>query len=172
MVKATYTTITKFAMLFILGIFLWGCGAGKTVVLDHSAPMLNVQKITIDEGPSTVSVPKEVKEKFISYLDQYLYKEYEFQRGKELILQYRFIQFNPGSQFVRWFWGGLGSAGKGTMTVEVRFLTPEGKEIAKIQAEGEITSGLFGGSFDHAIEKCAKEVATYAKQNFRISSQK
>jgi hypothetical protein len=81
-----------------------------------------------------------------------------------LKIHYRFIQFNPGSQFSRWFWGGIGSAGKGSLTVEVRFLDGSGRELAKIQSEGEITSGAFGGSFDFAVQKAATEVAEYARR--------
>ncbi len=40
------------------------------------------------------------------------------------------------------------------------------KELAKIQSEGEISSGFFGGSFDYAVQQTANEVAQYAK-NFR-----
>jgi hypothetical protein len=77
---------------------------------------------------------------------------------------YRFVQFNPGSQFSRWFWGGIGSAGKGTMTVEAKFLDSNDKELVKIQSEGEIASGFLGGGFNLAIQKAAKEIAEYAKR--------
>jgi hypothetical protein len=50
------------------------------------------------------------------------------------------------------------------MTVEARFLDSKDKELAKIQSEGEITSGAFGGSFDYAVQKTAEEVAEYAKR--------
>lgn len=105
-----------------------------------------------------------MKTQFKAALEQELFEKGGFVRGDGLKIMYRFIQFNPGSQFSRWFWGGIGSAGKGTMTVEARFLEFDGKELAKIHAEGEITSGAFGGSFNLAIQKAAKEIAEYAKK--------
>ena len=53
------------------------------------------------------------------------------------------------------------------MTVEARFINSSGKEISKIQSEGNIGAGIFGGAINGAIEKCVEEVAQYAKQNFR-----
>lgn len=47
------------------------------------------------------------------------------------------------------------------MTVEARFLDSSDKELARIQSEGEISSGAFGGSFDFAIQKTAEEMAEY-----------
>ncbi len=101
---------------------------------------------------------------FEAKLAQLLYGQDGFTKGPGLKIRYRFIQFNPGNQFTRWFWGGIGSAGKGSMTVEARFLDSSDKELAKIQSDGEISSGGFGGSFDFAIQKTAEEVAEYAKK--------
>jgi hypothetical protein len=143
---------------------LVGCGAGRTMVLAPSETSERFSEAEITEGQSTVTVPSDMNAAFQSKLAQLIYGPGGFSQGPGLKLKYRFIQFNPGSQFTRWFWGGLGSAGKGTMTVEVTFLDPSGKELAKIQSEGEITSGAFGGPFDLAIQKAATEVAEYAKR--------
>ncbi len=86
--------------------------------------------------------------------------------GKELTLKYRFIQFQEGSQFERWFWGGIGNAGEGSITCEVLFLDPAGAEVAKIQSEGRIGSGFFGGSIHDALGKMGEEVGKYTVQHF------
>ena len=156
--------IMRISILLTFTLFVIGCGAGRTMVL---APAETPDKFTeaeIIEGQSTVSVPSDVNAAFQSKLSQLIYGEGGFAQGPGLKIKYRFIQFNPGSQFTRWFWGGLGSTGKGSMTVEVVFLDTTGKELAKIQSEGEITSGAFGGSFDFAVQKAATEVAEYAKR--------
>lgn len=151
--------------LFFLIIFLSsGCGAGRTIVMTPAETSETFSAAEIVEDKSTVSVPAEVNASFATKLAQLIYNEGGFSRGPGLTISYRFIQYNPGSQFTRWFWGGIGSAGKGTMTVEARFLDRNNRELAKIQAEGEITSGAFGGSFDYAVQKTAQEVATYAKR--------
>ena len=156
--------IIGWLILVALAICLTGCGAGRTMVLAPPETTAKFQAAEIFEDKATVEVPGEVSSSFQAKLVQELYKEGGFTRGPGLKIRYRFIQFNPGSQFTRWFWGGIGSAGKGTMTVEARFLDNSDKELAKIQSEGEISSGAFGGSFDFALEKAAHEVAEYAKK--------
>jgi hypothetical protein len=37
------------------------------------------------------------------------------------------------------------------MTVEARFFTSVGEEISKIQSEGKIGAGIFGGAIDGAV---------------------
>lgn len=151
-------------ILAALICLLTGCGAGRTMVLAPPEGADKFQSAEISEAKSTVEVPEEVKSFFQEKLSKLLYGEDNFTRGPGLTIKYRFIQFNPGSQFTRWFWGGLGSAGKGSLTVEAKFLDQNGKELAKIHSEGEISSGAFGGSFDYAVEKAANEIAQYAKK--------
>jgi hypothetical protein len=151
-------------IILTLSLLLAGCGAGRTMVI---APAETIERFTdaeIVEDQHTVNVPSEVNSSFQAKLSQLIYGEGGFAKGPGLKIKYRFIQFNPGSQFTRWFWGGIGSAGKGTMTVEAKFLDNKDRELAKIQSEGEITSGAFGGSFDFAIQKAAAEVAEYARR--------
>jgi hypothetical protein len=158
--------IIPILVLLALTFLFSGCGAGRTMVLAPQERPVKFTAAEIIEEKATVNVPSEVNASFQANLARLLYEEGGFSKGPGLKIKYRFIQFNPGSQFTRWFWGGIGSAGKGTMTVEARFLDSNDKELAKIQSEGEITSGAFGGSFDFAVKKAAQEVAEYAK-NFR-----
>ncbi len=51
------------------------------------------------------------------------------------------------------------------MTVEVTF-SKGGVELSKINVGGEISAGLFGGSFDSAVKKAAEEAANYTLNNF------
>jgi hypothetical protein len=151
-------------VLFVSTPFLAGCGAGRTTVLAPAETPARFTAAEIYEEKATVNVPGDVNAQFRSSLEKELFEKGGFIRGDGLKIKYRFIQFNPGSQFSRWFWGGIGSAGKGTMTVEAKFFDQNGNELAKIQSEGEISSGAFGGSFNLAIQKTAKEIAEYAKR--------
>ena len=144
--------------------FLAGCGAGKTTVVAFKDTSAKYTRAEIFEEKSTVQVPENMKAQFKGALEKELFEKGGFVRGDGLKIMYRFVQFNPGSQFSRWFWGGIGSAGKGTMTVEARFLEFNGKELAKIHSEGEIASGFLGGDFNLAVQKAAKEIAEYAKK--------
>lgn len=151
-------------ILLMLTLSLTGCGAGRTMVLTPVETPVKFTSAELYEDKATVNVPGDVSASFQAKIDQLLYGQEGFTKGPGLKIRYRFIQFNPGNQFTRWFWGGIGSAGKGSMTVEARFLDSSDRELAKIQADGEITSGAFGGSFDSAIQKTAEEVAEYAKR--------
>ena len=99
-------------------------------------------------------------------LERRLYEESGFEKGSELRIRYRFVQFDPGNQFARWFWGGLGNTGEGSLSIEAKFVDSSGAEIATIQAQGSINSGFFGGSFELAIDKAAQEIAEYTVANY------
>ncbi len=162
------TNARKHLYFLLIGLmFLVGCGAGKTLVMAPPDTKLRVTSVELTEGKSTVNVPDKVKTTFYDKLQKLLYEDGAFQKGSDLKLQYRFVQFNPGNQFTRWLWGGIGNAGEGSLTVEVKYFDATGKELATIQSEGKIGSGVFGGSLNFAIDKAAKEIAEYTKQNFR-----
>jgi len=124
------------------------------------------------EDQPTVSVPSEVSNLFRDKVESGLFggdkdSPPAFSKGTDLKIQYRFIQYTGGSQFKRWLAGGIGGYGEGVMTVDVRFVNSAGKEISRIQSEGKIGAGVFGGAIDGAVEKCVEEIVLYAKQNFR-----
>lgn len=161
-------------LVVVLGISMmyFGCTSGRTMVMNVPTERLKATSATVVEDQSTVSVPSEVSSMFRDKLEAGLFvgdKESPpaFTKGADLKIQYRFIQFTGGSQFKRWLAGGIGGYGEGVMTVEVKFINSSGKEISKIQSEGKIGAGVFGGAIDGAVEKCVEEVVLYAKQNFR-----
>jgi hypothetical protein len=92
-------------------------------VLTPAETPVKVTSAEIYEDKPTVNVPGDVSASFQAKLTQLLYEQGGFTKGPGLKIRYRFIQYNPGNQFTRWFWGGIGSAGKGTMTVEPGSLT-------------------------------------------------
>lgn len=64
------------------------------------------------EDKATVNVPGDVSASFQAKLAQLLYGQDGFTNGPGIKIRYRFIQFNPGSQFSRWFWGALAAPAK------------------------------------------------------------
>jgi len=154
--------------VFVMGVaLLAGCGAGRTMVVKAPDATLKTGSVTVSEDGSPVKIPDEVRAAFQEKLTDQLYKDGAFIAGPGLQLQYRFIQFNPGNQFTRWFWGGIGNAGEGSMTIQAKYLDDQNRELAAIQAEGRIGSGFFGGAFGFAIDKAATEIADYTKQHFK-----
>jgi hypothetical protein len=154
-------------LLLIAGLMLASCGVGRAMVIKPPDEQLRVVFVQAKEGISPVAVPEDVKTDFGGKLNEHLYGKGGFQAGPELTISYRFIQYDPGNQFTRWFWGGIGNAGEGSLTVEAKYLDPTNKEIATINAEGRIGSGVFGGALSQAVDKAAEKVAEYTKTNFR-----
>lgn len=154
-------------LLFTGALIFAGCGAGKTLVLKPPEMKLRAVSVELSESKSTVSVPADVNSEFQEKLRQLLFEEGAFQKGTDLKIRYRFIQFNPGNQFTRWFWGGIGNAGEGSLTIETRYFDVADKKLSVIQTEGKIGSGAFGGALSFAIQKAAEEIANYTKVNFK-----
>ena len=141
-----------------------GCASATTTVLEPTAFAIKSGSINISHGSDTVPVEEEYGSYFRTKLGEELYKAGAFTEGDGLTLQYRFIQLDQGSRAERYLLGPI--AGKGTMTIEILFLDPEGTEVSKIHTGGEVSGGFFGGSFKSALDKAAKEAAEYAINNF------
>jgi len=122
--------------------------------------------VDVERAEHSVAVPEEAEQNFVQSLERRLYEESGFEKGSELRIRYRFVQFDPGNQFARWFWGGLGNTGEGSLSIEAKFVDSSGAEIATIQAQGSINSGFFGGSFELAIDKAAQEIAEYTVADY------
>ncbi|MBI2352424.1 MAG: DUF4410 domain-containing protein [Deltaproteobacteria bacterium] len=155
------------ALTGLLAFILTGCGAGRAMVMKPPDSKIRVASVEAVEGNSPVSVSADVKRAFVDKLKEYLYAGETFRPGSDLRISYRFIQYDPGNQFTRWFWGGVGNAGEGSLTVEARYLDAANKELATIQAEGRIGSGFFGGDFSFAVDKAAEKIADFTITNFK-----
>jgi hypothetical protein len=155
------------ALLLVTALMLAGCGVGRAMVIKPPDTKVKVVSVQANEWKSPVTVPANVKTEFTNKLSQYLYEEDGFRKGPDLTISYRFVQYDPGSRFSRWFFGGLGNAGEGSLTVEAKYLDPTDKELATINVEGRIGSGVFGGALSNAVDKAAEKLAEYTKANFR-----
>lgn len=158
--------------ILVLVLANLGCTSGRTMVMAPPSERLKADSANVVMDTPTVSVPPGVVLAFAAGLDNALFvgeqgKTAPFTKGPKLTLNCRIIQFASGSQFKRWLAGGIGGYGEGSMTVEVRFMNSDGKEISKIQSDCKIGAGVFGGSIEEALGKCVEEISTYAQQNFR-----
>jgi hypothetical protein len=156
--------------LAILGmcLLLVACGTGRTLVME--APQRKAfSAVTLTRADDTVSVPDEYRIQFANKIRGLLFgtkdKPGPFAEGQGLTIRIKVIQFDEGSQFQRWFWGGIGNAGEGSMHVVAEFFDGD-KKLAQTQVEGRIGSGFFGGSMSEAVDKAAEEIAKYAIANF------
>jgi hypothetical protein len=148
-------------------LVLAACGTGRTMITAAPEARYVAASLTIQEGTSTVAVPTEVNATLQKLLAEALHGKAGFARGTDLTLRYRFVQYSAGDRFQRWFWGGVGNSGEGSMTIESVYVDRTGAEKAKIMSEGRIGSGFFGGSMDSALGKVAEEITKFTIENFR-----
>lgn len=116
---------------------LTACASGTTTVTMPVQNAAKVKTVNVAAGQHTVEVDPSQVAAFDAQLREKLYHSNVFSEGNELTLRYRYIQFNPGSQAMRYF-VGMG-VGKGSQTIEVSFVAPDGRELGKINVGGEIS---------------------------------
>lgn len=163
----------------VLAINLTGCGGGgKLLVLNPPTERVACKKTyRLVRMMSTVDVSEELLMQFEQELRTALTEE-QLSKGDDLIMEYRFLEFEPGNRFVRCLSGGLslvpyvpsfGDAGGGEMTVEVVFKNKQGKELSKIQARTKLTRGFIKGSLNDALEELSAQIVKYMLMVFKFS---
>jgi hypothetical protein len=157
---------TRFFVAFIAAVVLSACASGTVTVLQPAQSAAgSFQTLKIESAEDTVTIPADARAHFEKRLNEYLLSEKSrFKPGDDLVLRYRFIQFDEGSRALRCIVGF--GAGKGKMTAEITYFDKDQNELAKITVEGEISVGFFGGDFDQAISEAAKKVADYTQKTF------
>lgn len=151
-----------------LSLLLAACGTGRTLVME-SPERKSFSGATLTRSDDTVAVPDEVREQFVNKMRELLYGTKEapgpFKESAGLTIRVKVVQFDSGNQFARWFWGGIGNSGEGSMHVVADYMEGD-KKLAQTQVEGRIGSGFLGGSMSEAVDKAAQEIANYAITNF------
>lgn len=155
--------------LGLIGLTIWflllscGCSAnGRTVILRPSESDARYSSVLVKEDGSDPLVPPGVSRDFRMALSKHLYDRGAFVHGPQLRIVYRITGY-PAAP-VESSAEGKEDPGPGAITVEVRFYNFVEKEIASIRAEGDAGDT---GRIDGAVRECARQVALYAKQNFR-----
>ena len=157
-------------LILFCSLSLVGCGAGRLTVLDPLECDEVALKIKIQRTKDTVKTNPERVEEFESLLRKELRNKGAIE-GSDITLSYRFVQVNEGNRFGRWLTGGIGNLGEGSLTIEVKYINRQGREIGRIMSEGKIGSGLWGGGFSNALEKAAEEIAQYTAKSLNIGCQ-
>jgi hypothetical protein len=139
------------------------------MVMEPPAERKSYASATLERAVDSVTVPEELRDLFRDQLRRDLYGTAEdpgpFTESAGLTIRVKVVQFEPGSQFERWFWGGIGNQGEASMQLLTEFLDGD-RKLAHIQTEGRIGSGIFGGSVKSAVEKATAEISSYAVENF------
>ena len=154
----------------VLGMILVGCGAGRTMVMEAPAERRAFTSATVEDGKDSVTMPEEFRTRLTEKVKAGLYGDAEkpgsFKDEAGLTIRLKVVQFDSGSQFQRWVFGGLGNQGEASLHVLAEFYEGD-KKLAHIQTEGRIGSGAFGGSVNSAVDKAAAEIVEYAAETFR-----
>lgn len=153
--------------LGLVGLMIWsflllyGCSEnGRTVILRPSETSASYSSVLLIEDGSDLLVPSEAKRDFRNALSTYLYDRGPFIHGPGLRIVYRITEYPSAKE--RGSAEGKEDPVMGTVKVEVTFYNFVEKEVAWIQAEGDIGDK---GRIDRAVRECARQVALYAKQN-------
>ena len=153
----------------LLCLLITACGTGRTMVMEPVAERKIFAKAKLERSTDSVPVPDELRTMFVEEIRKDLYGTAEkpgpFTEGDGITVRVKVVQFEAGSQFQRWFWGGVGNQGEASMQLLTEFFEGD-KKLAHIQTEGRIGSGVFGGSVKSAVEKAASEISEYAVSNF------
>jgi len=74
-------------------------------------------------------------------------------------------QLEEGSALARWAVGG--GAGRGSLVIAWSVEGDDGKQLATLRTESEVTGGLLGGSLKSGIHDAAEELSGYLVQPSR-----
>ena len=150
-------------------LFLTACGTGRTMVMEPVAERKVFNAAKLERATDSVDVPQELRTMFTDQLRGDLYgkdaKPGVFSEGEGLTIRVKVVQFEAGSQFQRWFFGGIGNQGEASMQLLTEFFEGD-RKLANIHTEGRIGSGFFGGSVESAVEKAVSEISSFAAKNF------
>ena len=148
---------------------LTACGTGRTLVMEPVAEKKVFEYAKFERAGDTVEVPDELRAMFAEQLRKDFFGDSglpgPFMEGEGLTVRVKVVQFEGGSQFQRWFFGGIGNQGEASMQLLTEFLDGD-RKLANIHTEGRIGSGFFGGSVKLAVEKAVAEISNFAIQNF------
>jgi len=142
---------------------LCGCsGSGRVEILRPSEGKGYYSSALVTEEGSLGSVPEGVREDFRSALTRELFDRGPFSQGPELRIVYAITGYRPPKEEI----GPEGNREwiSGFVTAEARFFNFLEKEIGSIRASWDTGDW---GTLDEAVEECARQVASYARRQFR-----
>ena len=153
------------AALAAASLALSACASSNNIVLAANTTNYTASKVALVYDNATVKVEDKKVALLNKYLEQALFdSDARFAKGEGLTIKYGFIGYDEGSQAMRYLAGPL--AGGAKMVIVAEFLDPAGNSLAKIQSEGTVSGGFFGGDSDSAIKGAAKKIANFAEENF------
>lgn len=149
----------------LAGTLVAGCAGSSNMVVTPNQSDFRSQTVDLVYGGATVSAEDEGVTELKRYMEEAFYEKGLFSRGAGLTVKYGFMTYDEGSQAARYFLGMIGG-GEAKMVVGAEFYDTNGNLLARIQSEGRLNGGFFGGDASSAVKKAAQEIANYAAANF------
>lgn len=155
------STIAIFACAWLLT----ACGS-STATTELTPSDQRFSAAFIRSMPGSASIEPHLDQLFMNQL-QIATREH-FTQGHGLIINYSYVDFNPGIRMARWLLPATGIGGA-SFKVRAIFQDPDGNTIGSMIADGTVTAGSFGGKEDVAVQNAANAIADYARTHFAIA---
>ena len=156
----------RIAAALAVALLISACAGSSNMVVSPNRTNYKADQVNLVYEGATVGADDKGVAELKKHMEEQFFEKGLFQRGSKLTVKYGFMTYDPGSQAARYFLGALGG-GEAKMVVGAEFFDENGTLVAKIQSEGRLGGGFFGGDSDKAIKKAAEEVAQFASANFR-----
>ncbi len=156
---------THILLSLLVVSLLSGCGTARIVATDQPQVRYASSNINIIRNNSAIQIPSDASSYFDEKLKEELMKN--FSSGNDLTLKYRFISFQEGDRLKRYISGGIGNWGEAAVIIEAEFFDNQGNKLGEIQIDGKISSGIFGGGINYALDRIVTELSNYVFSNFK-----
>jgi hypothetical protein len=153
-------------VLVSIALIVAACSTARTLVLQPVDKNDHFNSAVLVEQFPAVDIPPGFARKIESVIRKGLYENGPFSDGMDLKIRYTFVSFDVGIPVARWFLAGIGNVGEGSVVVLVTYFNHLGQEIAQIQVEGLIKTGILGGSINRALEKAGDKIVEFTIENF------
>jgi hypothetical protein len=150
-----------YALMLGIAAGIISCSPAKIFIVKPAESAFKAASVeTVDV---TTHIPPEVSFvnlRFKRYLEENLYKDGTWQKGKDLKVEYQFLELNLGDYTERAVLGF--GAGTGKLKLNVKYFDASGNELSEIVLEYKVK-----GEDDAAIKDAARRIAKHTKTNFR-----
>ena len=158
-------TMHRFVIVSI-ALIVAACSTARTLVLQPVEKNDHFNSAVLVEQFPTVDIPPGFARKIESVIRKGLYENGPFSNGMDLKIRYTFVSYDEGNPLARWFLAGIGNVGEGSVVVLVTYFNHLGQEIAQIQVEGLIKTGILGGSINRALEQAGDKIVEFTIDHF------
>jgi len=151
----------------VIALGVASCGTSSTLIIEQPRELTYESRAVPASFTIRATPIAQVPQEDTAAFEERLRRKLESAGINDLLIEYHFVHSGNDEQLERWFTGG---SDRRSVTVDVVFESPDRQRLAHIQVQGRTEPGLFGGSFRHALDRAADEIAAFAIEAFGSSS--